>query len=374
MAICFKFFIILGLTFNPIFNNYSFAKTSKILIRSKDSNKEQYSDYLIKNTDFVKPNLENILKLNLRYKSNQILNLQNLAETEFLGDDISKSTNTYKKIVSLALNDLWTPEIKQIIFQSYFRLAQLEKGKENYWLEKAIEFSVDSKPDPKLTPMGLAENYTRLIALNLQNESEIVKLNPEISNKYIINSSFIKSGLNKKSIYRLDYIAEGSLPFTTFLSGLNINNFKISELNFTGLCEKIKPSRKTNFTSAQIKQYSNFYVYSSDECEPKSVVTILNASKETSNPKIVNSSKTKLVTTLPQKTIIEDLKNQNTSLSSPSISENQNLSKIKYKKSNKKNTWIYVGSAILAVTLGAMFINQQNDNSRNYESTSRQGF
>lgn len=374
MAICFKFFIILGLTFNPVLNNYSFAKTSKILIRSKDANQEQYSDYLIKNTDFVKPNLENILKLNFRYKSNQILNLQNLAETEFLGDDVSKSINTYKKIISLALNDLWTPEIKQIIFQSYFRLAQLEKGKENYWLEKAIEFSVDSKPDPKLTPIGLAENYSHLISSNLQNESEIIKLDPELSKKYIINSSFIKSGLNKKSIYRLDYIAESSLPFTTFLSGSKINNFKISEINFTGLCEKIKPSRKINITSTQIKQYSNFYVYSSDKCEPKSVMTILNASKESSNPIIVNNSKTKLVTTLPQKIMTEDLKSQNINLSSPMISKNQNLSKISYKKSNKKNTWIYVGSAILAVTLGAMFINQQNDNSRNYESTSRQGF
>ncbi len=405
MVICFKFVLILSLIYNPIFASNSFAASSKVLLRSTDANEVEYANFISNNMEYVKPDPMTLSKFLLKHQSNQILNLQKLAEIEFLDDDVTKSIKTYKKIVSLALNDLWSAEVKQIIFQSYFRLAQLEKDKEGFWLQKSIDFAVDSKPDPKLTPMGLSQLHEKLLSTHLSDDQKLVKLN--LSNKYLINSSVAKSALNKTTIYRIDYITEYSLPFTTYASGSKISNLKTLELKFKGLCKNLSPERKVNFTSSQLKQFANFYVFSSIKCEPTPVINILEpnmldrkqALAEESKSSLVSDQRSelltqsfakssskvnltgtrlKLPTSLPVKTNIEDSNEIN-----PSSDRSLNLiahpdsnSKIKNdaKKSNRQKTWIYVGSAILAVTLGAMFINQQNDSPRTYESTSRQGF
>lgn len=397
MAICFKIFIIFSFVLNPALQKKSFAstivKSKKILIRSTDANLKDYEKYIIENKDFVKPNFETIIKYSFSVKPNHILNLQNLAETEFLDADVAKSVKTYKKIVSLSLKEIWPQDVQNIIFQSYFRLAQLEKENEEFWIQKAIDYAMNLKPNSSKIPLGLIQTHEKLSLLTLNDAENMIPLNKLSDQNIRINGSNTLSLVNKNIIYRLDRVSEDSLPSVSYVLGSKILNYKFNSLMFEGLCNNIKPNTETPLTSEQFAKYNHFYVFSSTKCDPIKVSSILNQSlsparkiiKTNSNPLILslnpNPSDSTLPRELPLKTNLEQntqtwtensgfqLNNENkNNLLSPSSGQ------LKIRNSKKSKTWIYIGSAVLALTLGAMFVHQQNDNSKTYESTQRQGF
>ncbi len=438
MAICFKFIIAFCLITNPLITKFANAKNQdnlKILIMSEDAEPKDYYNFLNENNFYIKSTFDSISnniannissdrpddrqKTGFKNKASHISNLKILAEVEFLDEDITKSINTYKKIISFGLAEVWGSDTKSTIFQSYFRLAQLEKDKEKLWIQKALDFASDLRPSSSLTPIGLKNTFEKIrfetstnqieyIKLNLNNPKSKFSVNNESKelidfkqadfkqdylNQIHINSSKNISIVNKNSLYRLDFISDTSLPSVAFVKGSNISGYKPVEIKFNGLCENLETSSDIKLNSDQILKFENYYIYSSTDCEPISASLILNRNnlEEITTPmsdkiiiaqdKQAQSSKS-MPNNLPQKSNpdVSDLSNTNYNLR-PSDRALNTFPESKYsdgqsqvKKPRSTNKWIYIGSAVLAVTIGAMFLNQQNDSSEAYEPTRTKGF
>ena len=283
---------------------------------------------------------------------NKVKTLENLihvAEDEFLDSDLSKATQTYKAITNLALDEVWPSEVRAHIFQSYFRLAQLDKTKEVFWIRKAIVFAPDLKPNLDLTPLNLVQIFKAQIQMQSYIDLKATQALKSDKFKVLINSSEQIDKVVADKVYRLDFDKNGSTHHTYFLKGSEIPNFDLDQ----------------RLSSALI---------------------LARAHKKTDIQKISASTqnKSKLATQLPMKLsstkyyedqmALTSYESQDLSTDSLTKSNFNSLEANKPKKPKSNRTWIYIASSVLAVTLGAVLINQNNDSSRTYEPNRSQGF
>lgn len=265
---------------------------------------------------------------------NQIVqNLNLAAQLEFLDSDLIKAKNTYLKITEMSLDQAWTKDVREIIYQAYFRLAQLEKNQSEKWVLKAITYAPDLEPDLELTPKNLVTSYNKL-----KKDASFIKINSTKNKTYLINGSNKIAKVHKDKIYRIDDISN---PFSEvrFIKGHLIDGFNSSVI-----------------TSAQNKK------------------------NEHKNHTPKQSTEIKLATYLPQKKLFRPQLELNLN-NTPNGSKNLNIdfaqlkNQIKHKKVKKRNnTWIYIASTIVAVTLGAVLISNNNDNSKAYEPSQSKEF
>lgn len=283
---------------------------------------------------------------------NKVKTLENLiqvAEDEFLDSDLSKAIQTYKAITNLALDEIWTVEIRANIFQSYFRLAQLDKTKEIYWIKKAIVFAPDLKPNLDLTPLNLVQIYEAQIQMQSYTNLKAIQASKSDKFKVLINSSDQIDKVVADKIYRLDFVNNGLTHHTYFMKGSEIATFDLDQ-------------------------------------RMKADLILANAPKKQDLKSMSNSSKQKikLATQLPMKLsptkyfddsmMMASFESQNLKSTDFTKSNFTSLSSDKPKKTKSNRTWIYIASSVLAVTLGAVLINQNNDSSRTYEPNRTQGF
>lgn len=346
----------------------------KILIRTETSSLEDYKTFLEKNPDFKSPSYEV-----LSNKEKTIYNLNQLAEMEFLNSDLAKPLATYKSITDLTLDSLWSSQIREIIFKAYFRIAQIDKKQWKNWIFKAYVFAPDLTPDTETTPTSLIQEFKEI-----KENADFLNLNEKFQSVYINSSKNINS-VHKNKIYRVDSVTLESLPSTQFLTGEEVVNYKPQFITFSGFCDEIKVN-KTNFKFLDIKQ--NYFVFSSFKCKPTSVDAILakDQKPKIQTPLIVTSSeniseieKTKseeLALHLPQKNQPEVHYTQTLS-NSPNLTQDfssLNTNNSLNLKTKKNSRWIYIASSVLALTLGAMLIQQNDDKSNTYEPTRSNGF
>jgi hypothetical protein len=255
-------------------------------------------------------------------KVTKIKNLNQLAELEFLNDDLLKSYSTYETISDQALDSMWPDKARQIIFQSFFRRSQIKSEEASKLISKAITYAYDLEPNKELTPPKLYQQYQ-----DIKNWPEFINLNLNKTQKTLVNGSSKITKVHRNKIYRLDTIKKGSPDITNYIVG------------------------------------SKIFSYS-----PNSTSSNAMTSKPHDQPAIgVEKSIAELPTQLPLKLSPNFTYNEPLSLKSD-FSSKTNF------KPKKNITWVYVASSILAVTLGAVLINKSNDNSNSYEPTSKQGF
>lgn len=336
--------------------NTSTEKNMTVLFRTENSEIDNYNRTLEKH-GYYRPRL-----VVAKDKVNTLVNLKSLAEHEFVSSgDLSEPLATYKKIISKSLDQPWPDKGRSVIFESYFRLAQIEKDQKEFWIKKAISYAYDLKPNPARIPISLIEDYEKLRKLK-----QFEKLAKNIDPQIIVNGSKKIKTVESNSLYRLDHFSDISFYQTKYALGKNISSTKFNKNSFGGKCQKA--SARFNLENREL---NNVYLFSSEKCDPIKLADMrikfirestLNVAK--ANPKPA------LPTLLPQKTT-ESVQMTSTTFGDHSMGFNQTAIKPKKRSSNK---WYYIGSAVLAVTIGAMLINEDNDNSRRYEPTSRQGF
>ncbi len=115
-----------------------------------------------------------------------ILLLFEKAQLFFTRKMFSKAEVFYLKLVDLSLTSDWHPLEREIIFQSFLRLAQISPNKAapSYWLKKAISFS------PKLSfPKNIKDGFLRERFLK---EHKILK-----EKAFFMSTSFMQRGLIK---------------------------------------------------------------------------------------------------------------------------------------------------------------------------------
>ncbi len=261
-----------------------------------------------------------------------ITNLEVAAEIEFLDSDLTNARKTYKKIVQMALDQVWTDKIRTTIYQAHYRMAQLDKTNADKWVMSAIAFAPDFQPNNEITPRNLVDKY-KMANLN----SLFVEINKSKLEKVLINSSKHISKVHKNKIYRLDSITNPNLK-PKFVKGNQIDNY--DENSFKATLVAIDHSKKQNQEQER---------------------------------------ETKLALHLPQKKFLKSKLELN--LASKDFKSHTNnfktagfKTKNKIKEKNNDYTWIYVASSILAVTLGAVLISDNNDNSKPYEPSQSKGF
>lgn len=269
-------------------------------------------------------------------KAMMIDNLNKIAELEFLEGDLSKAQNTYKQITDLALDESWSDETRKIMFQSFFRLAQIDKGHEKEWTTKAFVFASDLEPNIKTTPQTLIKLYSQakvsdqVVTLN-ESDLENTNLKGKHLEQKIINGSKTLNTVYKNKIYRLDLLTGDQKSSTHFVRGDLIANFKP---------HKPKVENKTVASTSKVLA----------ETLPTKTLKTINYTQSLSEGFGENKNNT--------------LDFQNAAGSSTA----------KVKSSKRRRTWIYIASTALAVTLGAVLISNNNDKSNSYDSARNQGF
>lgn len=268
-------------------------------------------------------------------KDTVIENLYQVAELEFVEGDLTKSLQAYQKITDSALDESWSEPTRRLIFQSYFRMAQLQKDQETTWVEKAYIFASDLTPDSNITPLGLKNLYQSIT----QNQ-DIILLPLEKLNNKTINGSKNLFSVHKHKIYRVDINTQEGQSSVHFVKGEKILNFTPEKQNPTVSKEPALPQTlpaKKKFT------YVNNNMNIRDNLNSAETPSSFQEALQDLNAKM--NFQGGLVSKGPLK-----------------------------KDSKKKNRWLYIASTALAVTLGAMLVYQNNDKSSNYEPAKHQGF
>jgi uncharacterized protein YjbI with pentapeptide repeats len=297
-------------------------------------------------------------------KVKTIENLIQMAEVEFLDSDLTKAGLTYKAITNLALDEVWPKHIRANIFQSYFRLAQLDKNQEVYWIKKAIVYAPDLKPNLDLTPPNLVQLFEE--QCKKQNYINLDQSQSELSDKFkvLINSSESMDKVVSDKIYRLDFIKDGLAHHTFFVGGESIAGFSLKQ--------KLKTQTSLTTAPKLLNKKSR-----SVNTQPLGKLAThlpmkLGTTKDIENPMDSSSFETSnLKSTNLKRTSFES---PNLKTESLTTSNFNSLNSIKAKKAKPDRTWIYIASSVLAVTLGAVLINQNSDSSRSYEPNRTQGF
>jgi hypothetical protein len=85
-----------------------------------------------------------------------------MALENFLKGEQAIAQDAFSRIVEQYLDQDWSPFNKKIIFNSFFRLAQLDSSRSEYWIQKAIEFDLEQTPDNKIVSPPLFETWIQL--------------------------------------------------------------------------------------------------------------------------------------------------------------------------------------------------------------------
>lgn len=269
-------------------------------------------------------------------------NLFHMAEIEFLDTDLSKAVASYTNITQLALDEIWPLETRRKIFQAHFRMGQLEKDKQPYWITKAIEFAPDLQPDLEITPKNLCELFSEL-----SSKKTLISIDDDFSNsapdhKILINSSQDIKKVSPSKLYRLDFIKPGAESITYYVKGREINSF---DLNQKLAAEK----RRDEERMAAVKSQPRL---------AKSLPVKLTPDSKLSDSMVLASFN-------PNQQVNSELQG----------SRYDGSSQTKLRKAKKRRRlWLYVGSAIVGVTLGAVLMSQNSGSPNTYEPANPQGF
>ena len=133
------------------------------LIRAPQTPYEEFQAYLETEemTSYSQFQLQEIQKQSESSKSLSFLLEQ--AQRSFLKGHLKQSGDYFRSITKQAYSNDWNKEIKNMIFYSYLRLAQIEwKDDPHNFLYSAIIFSPSFKPDESLFPPPLVKKFNEI--------------------------------------------------------------------------------------------------------------------------------------------------------------------------------------------------------------------
>lgn len=350
--------------------SYAVGKeTQKILIRSSETSISDYLHFTKNHLEFLTP-----FPISPTEKEKALKNMYKLFEFEFLKEDISKATETLKKLTSLALDHPFSKPIQDILFLSFFRLAQLEPSESLKWLKKALTYNPFLEPNPHFVPISLIEKYKIL-------KSRTLFLDISSQENQLVNGSFEISQVIPSAIYRIDIFDTLSGHRTKFMTGRQINSLTKTPPLVQGNCHK---HSLTSPIPQNLKDRKNYYVFLGSQCSPKNLSQFYKTSKKTKGLNLTSKSlPSQKISATPTSRSLQWTLNQEffPSPSSPlSIDSTQkplSLESIKNKSSKKRNgQWIYILSGIATIALGAIIINQTHKSSKPqaYKARSTQEF
>lgn len=337
----------------------------KILIQSIDADEEEFENFIKSNAQYI--SLESLRPEVDTQAPEQIRSLQQLANSEFLGEDPSKSAALYTQIIAMALDQDWDEESRKTIFTSFFRLAQLQPEDSKELIRKAILFDLSQSPDPELVPLSLQEQFAKIKS---DLEKEFIQLTPSSTKTFYVNGVLGHTTLHPQSLYRVTYVSNIYGVKTEIIKGEEANDiFPFGTPIAQGDC------RNMATVSSDIKKLRQSFVFSSKNCAPKSLATVAQSTQYQ-----MQKSESQLSDTLPAKSVASqsvDLSLYPSSINTDHIADASsslldNTSKSRLTPKQKK--WIMVLSGVAALTLGAMLIHKQNDKSNDYAPVEAKGF
>ena len=360
--------------------------SKKILVRSIEASTSDYLEFVENHPDFSTP-----LETQSSEKEKILKHIYKLFEFEFLQGDTSKATKTLKQITSLALDHPFSKAVQDIIFISFFRLAQLEPSESLKWIKRALDYNISLNPNPKFIPISLIEKYKLL-------KSRTSLLNIFLKDGQLINGSLEISQVVPNAIYRIDHLNSLSGHRVHFVTGKKIDSLPPPKPLAKGDCHQnslISP------TPRNFKTMKDHYVFLGPKCAPKKLSHFYRsqkmqriskdlAKKDSLNQKWEDSNSLSQTQKLPLKktstssdlqwTLKTTSSYPSNSSISPLGSSNKPLSleSIENKSSQKKTSkWIYILSGLAAVALGAVIIDQVGSESskpKTYKPNSNKGF
>lgn len=338
--------------------NPQIKKSPSILLRDSLVTEQDYTNFVNSTPDYKQPNWTDF------YENETALNnIKRLGENEFLESDLSKAKNTFKTLADLQFKSLWSKQSRSSIFHGFFRLAQLEPEKSEEHIKNAYFFAPDLKPDPEFIPQKLIDIFTQQSChgcIELQN-------NPS----RFINSSDQITAVEPERKYRLDFLGLEYGLHSSIVKGRDIDHYQMGSVEVRGSCDSLSLSKNLTF-----KNQDNAFVLTKN-CGPQKISKLLEnrriqlerLTKKEPTIKLSNTSlqvSPGLAKALPEKTVEE--------LDFQFSKTHPDFNSTKTQTSKKSNRWIYISSFVLALTIGAVLINEQNDNQTVYEPTSRRGF
>ncbi len=304
---------------------------SIVLKPSSQSSLPDYFEFLKKNKNFY---ISWVQAWSLQNKSNlKTLKLERnfrAAEEHFIVGEIQKAQKIYISIVQSQHSHDWPQAQHQKIFESFFRLAQIEPHHHNFWIEKAFNFHPGAQIlNPKI-PQSFRDKWEEI-----KSKKTTLLISPTPGYKVYVNGLKLPQKLEPLSPYRVTWVSEKSRAFTKTLNGSHIPSFSPPLLfHATGNCKKPKGKDKG---SAQI--------FFSSIC-----VSQINDLKR------IYSSKNKPFTSFKKEAQDKAYK-----LAHYSFNDGLVIQELDPKKSfwSKKSSWIYIASGLMA-SYGIYFLVQRN--------------
>ena len=134
----------------------------EVVIQSEQTPDLRYQRYLLENSKS-----QSFIQYYISKKSDwsyKLLSELKLGQFHFLGGNLEESRKHFLKMVELQHKADWGLKERGSIHYALMRLSQLEKDekKRQSWLRQAIAFDYDKRPDPRLFPPPVIENYQKL--------------------------------------------------------------------------------------------------------------------------------------------------------------------------------------------------------------------
>ena len=253
------------------------------------------------------------------------------AQRSFLKGHLKQAGDYFRSIVEQAYDNDWNKEIKDMIFYSYLRLAQIEwKDNPNHFLYSALIFAPSFKPDESLFPPPLIRKFNKI-----KNKQPLLKI--KLGRIFPFHETILINGksFSKKSIslpygnYRVTALSSSHQPWSQKISLSDLAQKRIVTPPWAGgNCNNPSVSKKIKKENILYPQF----------CRWNPNLKLVKEEKVTSNLIIENNIKQKIKATL---------------------------------KNNKK--WIWTGVIATGVTVGIIFLNREQPSTPSIP-TIRKGF
>ena len=234
----------------------------EVVIQGEQTSNINYQKHLMENPQrqsFIQHQI--LRKPALTY---ELLSKLKSAQFEFLNGDLKKAREHFQKIASLQHLANWGSRERESIHYSLMRLAQLQRGEtqRQAWLRQAVALDYYRKPNPKLFPPPLINDYQKLRRKMVQNIWQLPR-RAELFDTVLINgkkqkgySGFIKT---VDAVQRIQLLSNRYLPVHYVARPLQLKNLTIKLVPLAyGSCDR-------PIFNADVNPKEN-WIYMTDNC------------------------------------------------------------------------------------------------------------
>ena len=244
-----KFFIALSLVFTSIPLN------AKVIALGSPDKLEDFKSYLVNNPSYTSLSYY-IINKKLSNDDELINEKYKLAVKGLVLKDLKPSIFLFKEITELPYESyIFTDNKIKLISESFYRLANLDRSNEDFWIKQGVLFNPDYKPSNEVFNPLIMKKYANetTVLSSYFFKLDIDNIKPKWSRVYL--NGFEANGLvsiHPSSSYKLLFYKEGANTLQKKLTGAELIKLKQPSLTNYDLGSCKSPKFHLSGVSAKI--------------------------------------------------------------------------------------------------------------------------